>query len=792
MTEAKQIWLTKAKVSWVRLLCFFFGITACVLAAFYSPAGEYLESRIARRFDFFCRDKLGKSSVFSPRLKIYSIDDSTMAMFGGWVLPLERWAVLLKAFAANHPRAIVIDAAFGKGDEIVNDAVSAKSTLAGLEAPVIIGAFLTPSRIRFREQLRIDRPEYRLSAMRREGATADFDEALIAKIPDRASWFAYGPPLSLQPYFPFVGHIHSDEGGSVEALLKVGDDAAIGHVSLYVAHQREIQGGKLVVDGVTVPIDRRGRTLIDYPPLTQFYDASLSLRGALLRAEAGQRSELVKEDDVVLILPQMYTGNTDWKDSPFGRSPGGYAIAAMINSVLTGSFLKPVQGTEFLIAVLAAWGILLGLRLSSTAFWLSTLGCLGFLFALCQYLFAFHSVVVPWLFPFTAFLSAATMTFAEKTRLGERKVQALRQALEGALPKEDLEVLLKRPERISFEARERVVTLMFIDVVGFSLFAENMLPRLAFDQLKNLLETIGHAVHAFGGIIDKTLGDGLLCYFGYSFDHDSSSPDHAEKALACALRIQRDSLSRNLDAAESGDPIYPLRIGINTASCYLGDLGSGERVDFTVVGNGVNFAKRLEGAAESHSVLVGSTTHDLVKSLGLPTDSVTKRFIRIKHHSELVEAYEYDPFYAEPDLKQKALEAFRKASNMQRADRRWAIPGHIKIKAATDFGPGELVNFSGSGLSLKLERLLAKGTTITLTLDDDKGALATVLAKDGLAPLAGEVRFGYGDGLGFVHGVALTKLNTAGSEALVKHLFAFAFAHENKAVDHIDNKDEAA
>src|SRR5690606_7079483 len=126
--------------------------------------------------------------------------------------------------------------------------------------------------------------------------------------------------------------------------------------------------------------------------------------------------------------------------------------------------------------------------------------------------------------------------------------------------------------------------------------------------------------------------------------------------------------------------------------------------------------------------------------------AVIKRFIRIKHHSELVEAYEYDPFYQQPELRKSALEAFRKCANIERIEQRWPVRDPSKIQLTSDFGQGELVNFSHKGLSVKFKQLLVKGTTVNLSLDAAGGILKSLLAKEGIRALHGEVRWGYDDG----------------------------------------------
>jgi len=779
MKDKRHAWLAAPNVSWTWVIVASLVWGAALLAAYSSGLGRYLESRIARPVDFRMREALGQSPVVSPHLKIYSIDDSTFAKMGSWVLSLGQWAKVLKALAANHPRGIFIDAMFSKGDELTGDFANAVSALAGIKTPIVVGSFVSPQPIHYREALDLGRDDYSLSAMAgTPGASLQPDQ--LPPLLERRHWYAYGPAKELQPVLQHVGHISYLGYGTVAPFIRLGDDTAIGHMSVYLAKERRFLDGKLVLDGRVVPIDPSGYVTVNFPPPAAFYEKSWSMKGILSLAEQGKASKYVESDDVVLILPLMYTGNTDFKQTPFGFAPGGFVIASMLNSVLTGQWLKPLVGGEALIFALSFVGAFAGMRCGALGFWLVLVSGIFGTLGLDAYLFSYQSIVVPWMFPLTGFAGAALTVFAEKTRAGEKKAQILRTALEGAVAPGELKTILKRPGSVSFEARERVVTLMFIDVVGFSLLAENMLPRMAFENLKTTLQALGETVHQFGGIIDKTLGDGLLCYFGYRFDVDSSSPDHAEKALQCGIQIQRDNLLRNIDAAENGEPVYPLRIGINTASCYLGDIGSGSRIDFTVVGNGVNFAKRLEGACEMHSVLIGATTNDLVRGIGLPARAFTKRFIRIKHHSELVEAHEYDPFFEDPELRMAALEGFRKCANIERVDQRWPVHDASKIQLTCDFGEGQIVNFSHTGVSIKLKQLLAKGTRMNVVLDGANGALKALLEKDGLGLLQGEVRWGYGDGAEFVHGVMLTNITDVQSDTLVQYLCEFAFSRDKK------------
>lgn len=783
MKKDRNTWLSAPNVSWLWATVAAGFWTILLAAVQSSDIGEYLDARLARPADFRVREWLGKSPAISKHLKLYSIDDGTFSSLGSWVLSLNDYSKVLRTIANNRPRAIVIDAMFSK---VVHDGdlEEALERLKGIDVPILTGSFIGARPIAYREPLdTTNSPIYNLNRWLGKDPGLPIASDELPPLFDARQWFLYGPDNLIKSVLKDVGHFLYPGFGKVAPLIRISDDTAVPHITLLAARERRIESGRLWIDQVPVPIDYRGWVTVNFLPPERFGPINRSMKPLIERARKNQPTSVVEPDDVVLILPHMYTGHTDFGMTPFGDIPAGYVLASMLNSILTGQWLKPLAGGEALIAVAAGIGALVGVQLGILAFWLALLLGIFLIASFSLYLFAYHSIVVPWILPIFSYTFTALSVFAEKTRVGEKKVHTLRLALEGAVAPAELKSILRNPEQINLEARERVVTLMFIDVVGFSLLAENMLPRIAFDNLKRMLATIGETIHQFGGVIDKTLGDGLLCYFGYRFDQDASTSDHAEKALLCAIRIQQDNLRRNIEAAENGDPVYPLRIGINTSSCYLGDLGSGQRIDFTVVGNGVNFAKRLEGASEMHSVLFGATTYDLIRGIGLPAKAVTKRFVRIKHHSESVEAYEYDPFWEHPELRRAAVEGFRKCANISRIEHRWPVHDTTKIQLQCDFGEGQLVNFSHTGLSVKLKQLLAKGTHINIWLDAAGGSLKQLLAKENIELLQGEVRWGYADDTGFVHGILLTNLTERQSDFLVQYLCEFAFSRDVKNTD---------
>lgn len=801
MKHRPQHWLQAPNVSWR-----WAGVAACLWAIVvgaltFTSVADFLETRVGRAFNFVARDFLGASPKISPRLKIFSIDDKTLTNgLESWVLGAEEWAGILTAMDARKPKGIFVDAIFGKmpgatAGVPANGQVNPIERISRLDTPIYSGAFLVNSEIKNREPLNLDKPWNSISQYFSNPGSGRKDMPEFPLFdPTKTPWRAYGPAVEVAPAFSRNGHIIQRDG-RVFPFVRMSEEKLLPAMAMFAADQVVFDQNRLLVNGRVAALDQDNTLIVNFSPKEAYLKRSVSMLWVINQIKRGQPLDEIQEGDYVLILPQMFTGNTDFRLTPFGYMPGGFVHAALINSIITGDFLKVINLHWLMTAIACLIGAAIGKVFSARLFLPAmTMICVLSL-ATVALLFAGAGIYIGWVMPFFGFWGAGISVSVEKARAAERKTSSLRLALDGAVSPGELKNLMRNPEVLHLEAREQVVTLMFIDVVGFSLFAENMLPRLAFDNLKHILQRLGESIHAHGGVVDKTLGDGLLCYFGYSFDSARSGQnesDHAERAVKCAIQIQKENLQRNLEAAQVGDPVYPLRIGINTASCFLGDLGSNERIDFTVVGNGVNFAKRLEGACEMHSVMFGATTRDLISSLNLDADAITRRLIRIKHHSELIEAFEFDPFAATPDIRAAALEAFRKSANIERIDQRWPVHDPSRIQVRTNLGEASLVNFSHTGFSIRMERLVSKGAVLEMRLDADGGKMRERLAQRGIDTIDGEVRWGYESEQGYIHGVMLRNIGKDHADFVVQCLLDFAFSATQHRSETANSREGAA
>jgi len=326
--------------------------------------------------------------------------------------------------------------------------------------------------------------------------------------------------------------------------------------------------------------------------------------------------------------------------------------------------------------------------------------------------------------------------------------------LHGRIAEDRMTQILKDPSILKAKPQGKIVSIMFIDIVGFSQLAEQQTPEAAFTSLKALFETLRSIVLRHNGVVDKTQGDGMLCYFGYGPDGRESSREHADEALACGIEIQETILQRNLKSNERGIPIYPLRIGINTSAVFVGNIGDADHFDYTMIGNGVNLAKRLESACQHYCIMIGSTTYDTLLRRDDLKARLTKRLIPIKHAETPYESYECDPFFDQQTAINTANAAYRKAFNINRKEARWSVPGEFKITVHTNFGPGRVANFSSSGLGVILEKYVGNGIEITFKLTQEN--LTSPLTS---ITFVADVRWGRPIEGGFLHGIHVKNLS---------------------------------
>ena len=191
-----------------------------------------------------------------------------------------------------------------------------------------------------------------------------------------------------------------------------------------------------------------------------------------------------------------------------------------------------------------------------------------------------------------------------------REKDAIKRAFSRYVAREVVTEILKDPDKIVLTGERREVTVLFCDVRGFTSISERLSPEEVVSLLNAFYTLMIDATFKHDGTLDKFLGDGVMAVFGAPIFHS----DHSVRALRTALAMQAGI--RELSARRVAEGKAPLKIGIgvNAGSAVAGNVGTEAHMEYTVIGDSVNLAARLESYAKAGQILISGDTYALVKS----------------------------------------------------------------------------------------------------------------------------------------------------------------------------------
>lgn len=188
--------------------------------------------------------------------------------------------------------------------------------------------------------------------------------------------------------------------------------------------------------------------------------------------------------------------------------------------------------------------------------------------------------------------------------------------------------------RLELGGEQRVVTVLFADIRGFTGMSQNYPPAELVSVLNGYLTALSDVVERHGGIVDKYIGDAIMAVFGAPIHQ----PDHAARAVSAALAMHRSLDDLNHALVERGRPRVEFGIGINTATVVVGNMGSVRRLNYTVIGDGVNLAARVEKLTREYDVPIVVTQSTQSEAPGFLFRELDR--VRVKGRDEAVRVFE--------------------------------------------------------------------------------------------------------------------------------------------------------
>ncbi len=297
----------------------------------------------------------------------------------------------------------------------------------------------------------------------------------------------------------------------------------------------------------------------------------------------------------ICIIGDTSTSSTDLHPTPVStQQPGVTLHANVINMILQRRFLREAPRWVNLLLI-AFWGLANtfaslwgGAGRNATRTAALTFSSAGVAFLLFAQTGVFVAVFGPFFAQVTAFAAVTIMRqFTE-----ERSKREIRYAFEHYLSPEVVDLVAEDPSRLALGGEKRELTILFSDIQGFSTISEGLDEQALVEWLNEYLGEMSQTIIDAGGVVDKYEGDLIMAFFGAPQD----MPDHAVRACLATLENQRKLAALRPRWEARGLPPVFARVGLNTGQALVGNLGSKTRLNYSIIGDEVNIAARLEPA----------------------------------------------------------------------------------------------------------------------------------------------------------------------------------------------------
>ena len=591
-----------------------------------------LEELRLRSFDAF--------QVLQPRVKtarpvvIVDIDEKSLARFGQFPWPRTRIADLVTRLTELKAVVIAFDIAFPEPDR--TNPAAAADAIAGLDDATRAKLRALPSN----DQLLAEAVR-RSRVVLGESGTSSAGAELDRSLPLTGLAMLGGDPLPYQVSFPgLLRNLPELEGAAAgRGLFTIRNerDGIVRRVPMLMQAQgatmpaltfemlrvatrtdtifvKSDRAGikSIAVQGFEIPTDRNGQLWVHFarhdPGI--YVSAADVLDGTVSPDRIAGRLVLIGTSAVGLL---------DTKTTPIDAvMPGVEIHAQVLESALTKTVLSQPNyaiGAELCVALL----------LGAIVIWLApmfgpvTLLAMGALFAALLagtswWFYTQHRLLIDFTYPLLSttliYLSLIFSNFVREQRQRRRIRSAFSRYLSPAL----VEQLAEAPEKLVLGGEEREMTIMFSDVRGFTTISESYKhdPHGLTTLMNRFLTPLTNAILDRKGTIDKYMGDAIMAFWNAPLDDAAHQVNACHAALDMLQRIEALNETRQAEAENGGHAYLPIQVGIglNTGLCVVGNMGSDLRFDYSVLGDSVNLASRLEGQSKQYGfpIIAGSAT----------------------------------------------------------------------------------------------------------------------------------------------------------------------------------------
>lgn len=520
------------------------------------------------------RFKIRGGEARHPDIMIIAIDQKSLTELHQWPWPRSIHARLIRSLQAAPPKALLFDIFFIEpfNSDLAGDKLLAKATR---DNPwVIHSMYYEPSRG-----------------------------------PIQTVTFPYPALLEATQHFGFANALIDEDGILRRAIPQRSvEDMKLNFQSVVVASMYLGISPEDLLH--SLPVDKRGRLLVRFAdrefsyPFVPYAD--------VLSGKVPPQTFAGK----IVLVGSSATGTYDHYPTPLAKSlPGIEFHANVVDNLIRGRLLKTVPST-LTYGTIALLGLFCGLVVARFSAGVGALWALAvcLIYAItAQWLFVSRSTVLDMAGPLLTLIGGYVAIVIYRFFTEEREKRWVKAAFGQYVSPKVLDVLMDDPTKLRLVGERRDMTVFFSDVAGFTSISERMNPDQLVILLNTYLSAMTEVVFQYDGYLNKYMGDGIMAFWNAPV----KQADHAERACRCALRSMERLEELNQELEKQGFTPLKARIGINTGDMVVGNMGSTQKSDYTVVGDNVNLGSRLEGANKSFgsSIMISEFTCDAVGEL---------------------------------------------------------------------------------------------------------------------------------------------------------------------------------
>ena len=425
---------------------------------------------------------------------------------------------------------------------------------------------------------------------------------------------------------------------------------AIKTLAMYKGVEPKLENGQLTIGDIVVPLDPFNDLWVDFPslpPTATFLakdtPAGISAAEILFELEGIPDDEWDEETEELQEMIRgkiVLVGDTsevshDIFTSPIGEVYGIEFLADTITTLMKNAPIRPASsGSEMLVLlILFICFVLVALipKYENALFFLIISTYTGF----GVFTYVYYGVAYSMSYSLIACV-LSTVTINLYLFMMERKQKGfIKGAFSQYLSPTVIDQIVANPSMLELGGERRELTPFFSDIQGFSTISEGLTPEELVQLLNEYLTAMCDIISSYHGTIDKFEGDAIIAFWGAPLD----LPDHATVACYATIEMQKRSVEMRKTLREQNRPLLYTRMGLNSGPVVVGNMGSAERMDYTMMGDVVNLAARLEGANKFYKTfsMISGSTYELVKD---DVDSRQLDIIRVVGKNEPVPVHE--------------------------------------------------------------------------------------------------------------------------------------------------------